>query len=275
MIIKSTRVKVGGATKLGAHLMKRDENEAIVILSGDTQMLLDGDALAQGFSRSYGNRHFIISPDQPLSQEQLKQTLKRIQSEFGINPEDGEFLVQHQKKRADGTSVAHYHYCVSETRNDGKALDSSWTKIRQERISRELEFAFDHKITHGRFSKLIIRNAAMNRQMDFAKKLYATFPEERPRESFSAKKHQEAKRLGIDLPRSRQIVADVWAHCEDWESFRAALNEHSLLVEQGRRTWIIKDDVGNEIGSLARLTKAKNSSIEQRLNYRNDTAPKF
>jgi hypothetical protein len=68
MIIKQTRVKVGGAQKLVAHITNTAQNDAVMILKGHLGIPADGDLIAEMHNRTYGNRHVIISPQVTLTE---------------------------------------------------------------------------------------------------------------------------------------------------------------------------------------------------------------
>ena len=112
MIIKQTRVKVGGAQKLVAHITNTAQNDAVMILKGHLGIPADGDLIAQMYNRTYGNRHVIISPQESLTRIELDFVLTLIFKELNVSDvsHTAHLLIQHNKIRHDHkTHAPHFH----------------------------------------------------------------------------------------------------------------------------------------------------------------------
>ena len=142
MIIKQTRVKVGGAQKLVAHITNTAQNDAVMILKGHLGIPADGDLIAEMHNRTYGNRHVIISPQVTVTRTQLDFVLMLVFQELNVADvsSDAYLLIQHNKIRHDHKSNApHFHLVINETTSVGDQLEQSMSYVTNEKIARLCE----------------------------------------------------------------------------------------------------------------------------------------
>lgn len=181
MIIKATRIRVGGADALAKHLLRRDENETVRTLYGVVaETLSAAQGIAQAFGSKYAIRHFSISPEQALSRLQLKQVLKALFKEYKVADRPWT-AVEHTKSRSDGSSAPHYHVCICECQpSTGRVLESSWSHPRNEYLARSSELAFGHEIVVGRHMEAVIRRLRDEGRLEWADTLAAAYTGIRP-----------------------------------------------------------------------------------------------
>jgi hypothetical protein len=122
MIIKRKRVKAGGQALSRAlkHVMDGEDNGSVVLVAGAVADLEDARADAIRFE--YAVRHWILTPGEEISDEQLADAIARLAAEFGFDPERA-VIWKHTKSRAtaDGCSQ-HFHVMAPEVDPSRAAL---------------------------------------------------------------------------------------------------------------------------------------------------------
>jgi hypothetical protein len=206
MIFKMTRVQVGGAKNLLAHITNEDDNDQVEILHGDESIPENGDLMAQLHGHKYGNRHIAISPQFALTEEQLTFTVNMLLAEYDPDNQVGDnyLLIKHEKKRADGISDApHYHLVINETAADGGMLQYRKMYLRNEKIARLCELEFGHPLTKGKHNTAVIKHLEENGFQKEAQALAGLQQGSPASSAFSSKQLRRAERLGVDLPAIR------------------------------------------------------------------------
>lgn len=203
MILKQTRVRVGGAVNLLAHITSQHGNEQVEILHGHPNLTLSGDIIARMNNRKYGNRHVIISPEFDLSSEQLNVALTLIFRE--LDPKhrraDNYLLIKHHKRRHDKEhEAAHFHLILNETTLSGHQLDHRMSFLKNEKIARLCELKFGHPVIKGRHNKAVVRQLQSEGFHSEAASLVDLTKGPPARAAFSSKQLRTAERLGVDLP---------------------------------------------------------------------------
>ena len=203
MILKQTRVRVGGAGTLLAHITSPHRNEHVEILHGHPTLPLSGDIIARMNNRKYGNRHVIISPEFELDTEQLYFVLSLIFRE--LDPKNGAtdnyLLIKHKKKRHDSEhDAAHYHLVLNETTHTGNQLDHRMSYLKNEKIARICELKFGHPVIRGRHNKAVVRQLRTDGFCTEVKFLVELTRGPPALAAFSSKQLRRADRMGIDLP---------------------------------------------------------------------------
>lgn len=153
MIVNCTFRGPGG---LAAHLQRTDTNESVCIrddLSCGCALDID-DAVADfaAIGEACGAQksliHFSISPTRPLTGEQERQMAARIRSVYAI-PDDHPVLVVMHHKPGETDRPAHYHLVFPRAVVARKQIKSGHSHIKNERVSLELEFDFNHPLVPG------------------------------------------------------------------------------------------------------------------------------
>ena len=204
MIIKQTRVKVGGAQKLVTHITNNAQNDAVVILKGHLGIPEDGDLIAQMYNRTYGNRHVIISPQESLTRMELDFVLALIFKELNVSDvsHTAHLLIQHNKIRHDHMSDApHFHLVINETTSFGDQLEQRMSYLTNEKIARLCELEFNHSLTKGRHNQAVVKHLEEEGRLNEAHALRHLTEGLPAFAAFGSKQLRKAERLNIDLPK--------------------------------------------------------------------------
>ena len=174
MIIEMTRQVPQGIKGSIKHFLHKEKgtgfeddaefNEEVHCLTGtsqDVESFIKMAAIkARVHKRKYSLRHFFISPDQEITQAQLRQVVRNIMDEFGVKQEDGyhAHIVQHIKYREDGSAVPHYHLLMNEVGyKNNKVMNSSSFKQKCTYVARRAELDLNHKVQPSFYSRYVIQ----------------------------------------------------------------------------------------------------------------------
>ncbi|MCY1705273.1 relaxase/mobilization nuclease domain-containing protein [Pannonibacter sp. SL95] len=259
MILKAHRVSTRkGIKRLLRHLVHGDENERVAFIQGTEADVSDMHADARANESKFCVRHWIISPHESMSNDQVRSFLRKLAGEFGFDI-SAAVVVEHQKPRAVTSAFdRHWHVLVGEVDPiSGRVLSSSYDHVRHELIARWSEHEFGHEFVHGRHSKAVLAGLVKRGLNDVAKALASFIATNTtlPREGFTHAQHQECKRRGIDLPALRAVVKDIWASALSLQELRDAFGSHGMAIEVGDKpgTWIVQTQEGKLVGALHRL----------------------
>lgn len=266
MILKQTRVQVGGAGSLFAHITNEEDNDLVTVLHGNDSIPGDGDIIARMNNRKYGNRHIVISPQFALTDEQLNFVRALIFDE--LDPENGigddYLLIQHNKRRHDELHDApHYHLVINESTTAGHQLNQQMMYLKNEKIARLCELEFGHPLTKGKHNTAVVKHLEENGYRAEAEALRDLTAGSPALAAFSSKQLRRAERLDVDLPGIYYQVRDI----SDPEQLAEALanieEEHEVTVRLGdtRNVLIIEKD-GQIIADLRKLFKNKDLKHE-------------
>ncbi|WP_316219153.1 relaxase/mobilization nuclease domain-containing protein [Bradyrhizobium sp. SZCCHNR2026] len=271
MIIKRKRIKARGPALQRAlrHLADGEDNERVELLHGNVRDLQDARDDALRFGREYAVRHWILSPEKLITDEQVSELVDRLAVEFGFDPKQA-VIWRHTKGRAtDAACDQHYHLCVAEVDpTTGGVMSSSHDYARQTKIARAVEVAWGHTVTPSPHATSIV--AALEREGDA--KTAAAVRDLAPPDhaaSFGEADHQRLKRAGFDLPRLRQMVAEALGESKSLAEFDSKLARLGFRLRTGDRKEIpiVETADGTVLGSLARLTGLRKAALEQRMTF--------
>lgn len=245
MIQKSVRVPTDKTAAIATYFGVHGENEEVKWLLGSKEDIMLMGQAAQMCGRAYGVRHFIISPGQQMSTQDINMMIGELVREYNVPTasRDQICVTAHKKPRAntDGDFPHphilagldwHYHVAVAEVDlATGRVLDSSHTYIRDEKLSRLAELRLGHEITPGRFNK----------------EVYNALSEERPK---------------LDLGRYLQALEEANVAAgrarEDWLEYRGyaaySSKEHQAF---NRKLDHVSEKTGVDYKSQVNLTKVK------------------
>ncbi|AQS83601.1 hypothetical protein A0U92_01130 [Acetobacter aceti] len=267
MIIQSARMMTSsGPGKTCAHVFRGAKNESIEVIQGsEFQVMQDYDEAGVRGDR-YAVRHFKINPQHDLSREQFLETVSILAIEFGFDP-DACTIVEHTKTKASGKASKHIHLYVSERTPDGKALDSRFMKVRQEKISRTCEALFGHDIVHGRHQQAVIHQLRDEGKHDIADAIEKATPDlsQSVESAFTLTQQRIAERHGISLLDLRQRLKDLRISCDTFSGMIKQMQNMGLHVKKGDRenTYIIMTDEDKFLGSANRLLGMKKQEFSQ------------
>lgn len=272
MIIKSKRVRAsGGALKRAlAHICDGEDNERIELVRGNPADLDDARADALRFARQYCVRHWIASPAEEITREQLEDLIGRLAAEFEFDPQRV-VVWEHTKDRATADGChQHFHILAPEVDPiSGSVMSSSHDHARHEKLARTVERAWGHGIVAGAHTLAVAAALEREGNTELASTLRTAQPHRRPRQSFDENDHQRAKREGLDLPRLRIIVSEALQSSRSLQAFESKLLEVGLRLRPGDKpgTPIIETSGGLFVASLARMTRLRKEALAERLKF--------
>ena len=269
MIIKAIRFRTrSSVNRLISHLKNGIDNDAVTFLTGTAADISDmhSDALAK--RSTYSIRHWIVSPHEATTRDQMREVVTMLAEEFHFDASRA-VIIEHQKPRATSDAhFTHWHVLVGEIDPaSGKVLRCSFDRIIHELVARWSEFKFGHRFVQGVHTKSVIAGLRKRGASEVAEFIERELDEAEPpsREAFTHAQHQAKKRAGADLPAVRQAVKQAMTTATTVAGLEASLAASSLLIAAGdkRDTWIVTDEHGECIGSLVRLSGMKKTEIDR------------
>jgi hypothetical protein len=279
MLIKSERAQTAaGKSRLTNHVFRGAENASIMVLRGTEEDISDAFRDARKRGSKFAVRHWIISPEFSITDEQALQVVDWLAGEFIFAPLSAT-VAKHLKLRADESkSDSHYHVLVNEVDPaTGRILSSSQNYARHEKISRCSEIFIGHPVISGKHNDAVIaalRREGSDKIADDLENAFRSNSNQSPREAFTSSDHQRTARLGIDLPYLRSAVADIWKRTDNRASLEAALSDLSLVIAAGDRDgiYIVRTADGVFIGALNRLVRIRKAEVLERMEPSNAAA---
>ena len=108
--------------------------------------------------------HITINPAKDLKRERLIEAVHRVRLELDPSGERPFAIVIHRKTRAEvGGSKEQAHLILAGVDARGKAVDDGWTKVRTERVARELEYDQGESALLGRHHRAVLRALSRTR----------------------------------------------------------------------------------------------------------------
>ncbi|MCL7405302.1 relaxase/mobilization nuclease domain-containing protein [Paradonghicola geojensis] len=274
MIIKQTRIRTGGTGTALAYIQAMGENEDVELLYGDPSSLARFANTMSGMNNhAYVLRHFIISPEQELTDDQIERCIESIQREF--NTGDRPYVVaRHQKIRSDENDASHIHIMMAESNTAGRVLTNKNNYKRNEKICRNLELEFGFELIKGRHNKYVIGHTE-NANNQLAMHLIGIADGDLPTSAYTKTMLGKAKRVNVDLPKLHTALKEVQTISTNEPADRASFIVNELLkadisLKRGNKKGILilykydeKTDSDVEFGSLHRLTKLNKNDISE------------
>lgn len=210
--------------------------------------------------------HLTINPATDLAHAQVVCAANMARLELDPSDVRPYGIVLHGKPRAEprGGST-HGHLLLGHVDSTGKALDDGWSKLRTERVSREIEFALGEPPVLGRHHRAVLK-ALRNRSPEVADWLERAFGANPPlpRSAFAPGARGRARKNQLDLPKAKAVARAVWEQCEDKAEFRTRLAEAGLELVPGEHAdvWIIQDRKSRLVGAADRLLRVPRQEFE-------------
>lgn len=161
MIIKSTRIPTAHSSRIAAYLAKPADNECATWIRGSPEDLKLLGKISGIAGKQYAVRHFVISPNEPMNNQDLASVFAEIYREHGVSNTSGNraSIVQHEKPRKSGIgNETHWHVAFPEYDvESGLILSSRFTKLRNEKLSRLYELTHGQPVVLGQFNKQVYR----------------------------------------------------------------------------------------------------------------------
>lgn len=259
---------IGGMTEhdggqgLAVHLAKLEDNESIVMrthgLSADT---ID-DAITELRLMSLGSRcrtpliHAWASPSTTYSGADWEYHRAVYEQEFGL---EGHPCVEvfHIKLGQGGRVARHVHRVYLRLDAEGRAVRTSYSAIRQEKVSRISELMAGERLTSGCFNKGVIAKLRLEGRQDVADAMIraglgdvAATSAPRPSERAMAERLAD---LAPDEVWRR--ARDAWRRSDDGASFRIALVEAGLHLAHGAKCPVVVTPSGGSYPLLRAINK--------------------
>lgn len=216
-------------------------------------------------NHAYVLRHFIISPEQELTDDQVERCIEALKDEF--NTGDRPYVVaRHQKIRSDENDASHIHIMMAESNTAGKVLTNKNNYKRNEKVCRNLELEFGFEIIKGRHNKYAVLNSE-EPDVQNALEKSGIMDGDLPMAAYTNALKAKARRVNLDLPAFhlalKQVKSiDVENPRERAEFIVKKLLDADVSIKPGKKKGVLvlfKDDV--ELGSLERLSKLSKKDI--------------
>jgi hypothetical protein len=261
-----------GSKRQVSHVFHGDENDQITVLKGTEADVADAFKDCKRRNRTFAIRHWIISPHEAMTREQLLAVVWMLCMEFGADYESA-VIVEHDKPRVDPQACSrHLHVLVPENTIKGRVLDSRHSYARHEKIARVAEHDNGHRLLISPHHLAVIEALTAEGRHDVAGALKALTPTAAAGEAFSQAQQQQTARIGLDLAELRPLIQKLWRETEDRNGLEMGLQQLGLRVRPGdlKATYLVETEAGQFVGSLSRLARAKNADVKTRMEKPND-----
>ncbi len=267
MIVKGGAIGGGG---LADHLRSAD-NERIDLVSVDGLLATDiagataeMRARAAGLTRK-GLFHFQVSPGlaETWGPEQEARAIKAVVEEYCL---EGQPLavVRHAKDAQRVGRDAHIHIVALRVRPTGRVISDSFSRVRNEKIARELEHALGHTCVPGRHNCAVLARLRAEGRTAVAEWMSAAAEVPRPEAAYTFQEHQQERRTGVRKADVAAQVLAAWRAADTGPAFAAALAERGYRLAQGREPGavLVIDQTGGT-HELTRLLRAAQKAAGQ------------
>lgn len=274
-------VEHDGHPALAIHLAKLGDNESIRIRTHGLSSTTLAEAISELRLMALGCRtakpllHTWASPSRSYSEAQWETHRAELEREFGL---EGHPCVEvfHLKHGRGGRTAAHVHRVYLRVGPDGKAVRTSYSAIRQEKVSRIAEFIAGEKLTSGCFNSAVMARLTKEGRHEVVDAMRrAGLGERRALAAPTSEERAQSERLQ-DLAADEvwRRAAGCWRRSDDGPSFVAALAEAGLRVAQGRAAIVLVAPGGatypllrsiNKGGERAGGTPVRKRDLEGRL----------
>lgn len=259
MIVKGG--SVGGAT-LGAHL-RSDENERVTLVSVDGLLSTDiagaiqeMRALAAGLTAK-GLFHFQISPGlgETWGPAQEVRAVALLVEEYGLQGQPMQ-VVRHAKDAQGVGRDDHLHVVALRVRENGPLISDSYSRVRNEKVSRVLEFELGHKLIPGRHNKAVLARLRAEGRTDVVEWMQQATQVARPEAAKTFAEHQKEKRTGVKKADVASATLAAWRGADCGKAFATAMDAQGLRLARGREGGIMVVDSAGGAHELTRLLRA-------------------
>ncbi|QDM32869.1 hypothetical protein FNL55_17030 [Tardiphaga sp. vice352] len=277
--------------KLATHLYKTENlsivlaeigNSAAIDLKG---VLLDMELVRDGaIPGAAAFHHFPLSPATDRTDAEIVEAAHKIRKEFDPHGTRAFCIIIHGKLRAGdaATGKTHGHLILGNFDAFGRAIKDRFTKIRTERLSREIEFSWRSSASNetvetcglGRHHLAVVR-ALRNSNPPAAEWLVAAHGEKpaKPNSAISGASRNRAKRLDFNLPAARAAVQKMWADTREFGAFKVALSKAGFEVAAGSKAgvWVLIESKSEfVVGAVDRLLRMQRQTVNNMIMERPD-----
>jgi hypothetical protein len=272
VIIKSSQR--GSPRQLAYHLMSEKENEKVVF-SGQRGLLSETilDSLDDMELISYASPrcekhlyHISMNPSEEMDDEQWELAWELYEEEFAL----GELpYIEVTHTKPDGRLHKHRVYSRIDV-DTGTAVQLSFTRIRNEKVARVLEYYFQHPLTVGKHNRAVMNHLKQEGYEEVLQWLEEgnASHEDRPAAATSPSEHQQQKRTKMPVEEVKHDLKTAYEQTDNGHAFEVAIVAKGYLMARGdRRDIVIVDEVGGvhsprrRLGVKAKELRAKWSDI--------------
>jgi hypothetical protein len=255
-----------GGQGLAIHLAKLEDNESIAIRTHGLSAETIADAITELRLMSLGSRsrtpliHAWASPSTTYSEADWECHRAAFEEEFGL---EGHPCVEvfHIKLGHGGRVARHVHRVYLRLDPEGRAIRTSFSAIRQEKVSRISEVMAGERLTPGCFNKAVIARLQREGRHDVAGAMIrAGLGEDAATAAPRPSERAMAERLADLAPDEVwRRARDAWRRSDDGSSFKTALAEARLRLARGTKGPVIVAPAG----SIHPLLRAINKGGER------------
>ena len=265
MIFKSSQRT--GARSLANHLMNSRDNEEVQfsamrgLVADDVHGALsdiEDFSLVSACQKQF--YHVSLNPDRPLKNQDWQQAWTLYEIEFGLR-EQPFIEVTHRKE-----ARLHKHRVYARVTEAGTALQLSFTRIRNEKIARILEYELGHSLTPGKHNRAVINRLREEGLSDVAQWMEQGHAHRQPRPiaDVNSQDQQQEKRTKIPLAQIKADLQTIYQETHNGSTFEAALIAQGYLLARGdRRDLVIIDSAGG-IHSPRRRLEVKAKDLKEK-----------
>lgn len=216
--------------------------------------LSDMQLMARGARSGKPIFHVMMNPreGEQLDDAQWRRAWEAYEAEYGLQ---GQPYVEVEHVKGGRT---HRHRAYYRIDDDGKAINASWNKARDEKVARCLEHDFGHQMTKGAHNERVAAQLRKEGRLDVLDWMNrgGAREEARPVATLTHKEWQQQRRTGMDADAIRAEVFAAWQSADTGKAFAAALEERGLSLAKGDKanTWVVVDANGgtHEVGRALR-----------------------
>lgn len=258
MIIKSSQRS--GGKSLAKHLTS-PVNERVTLIatfgvnSSDVAgAIAEMKMVAMGSCAKKYLYHVSASPEDgvEMTESDWERVWSLYDKEHGLH--DLQYIeIEHEKNQR-----VHRHRVYNRVSLENlTAVNLSWTRLKNETVSRQLEVELGHSIIPGGNNRSVIKHLEKNGRLDIAEKLMqAGISDSHPSiVSYTHKEWQSMSR-GSPLDSMREMLADAWRSSDSSKSFMAAVTAYGFTIAQGDKTPVAIDPDGLVVPVLRAINVA-------------------
>lgn len=202
----------------------------------------DMELLSEGSRCRQFLYHVSINPNRTMNAEEWQQAWRAYEEEYNLV--DYPFVtVTHHKQ---GRTHQHRVYLRVDFETN-KAIKLSFTKVRNEKVARLLEYELGHELTVGKHNQAIIERLQQEGRGEIAHWLeqHQAHTQERPVATKNHTDHQQEKRTGIRVEQVKTDLKEAYQNTDNGHSFEAAIAAKGYILAKGdRRDFVIVDREG-------------------------------
>jgi hypothetical protein len=210
--------------------------------------------------------HWAVNPARTESREKVLISTHKLR--FELDPEGARpfAIVIHRKPRAERGGELHAHLVLGNVDATGKALDDSWSKIRSERLAREIEYDSGERPVLGRHHATVWQMLQKKRPEVGAwlRAHHGDFPL-KPHSAITPGARNRARASGFNIAGAKASVRRAWSEANSVTEFVGRIKEFGLEIEKGEKeaNWVVIDSHGaNFVGAANRLLKMRRRDFD-------------